>query len=401
MAKGKAKLGQVKVRRSQIDALDDYQKKEIKRRAKGDKWGMWGGLAGSGLGLLGAAALAPFTGGASLLYASAAGAAGAGLGAYGGSSLGRQWAGGREGQAHKLGTYEDASGNKRKFTNTAMNKYRDELEDYQDDAKLQQKTFAINSAIKGLMSPITMGADKWNTMGSAVRGGLSESVLGTGYYGLRNAMSNTASTLGMNEYVNAPVGEHMVNRAEAPSFGPAPPSQIQRDTADHFANARRSIVDPATPPIHPRFANSINQAMLNQVPSAYRTNMSFNPAGTSGPNPAIVSGNQGNVTPGNAIVNADPTSANVTNTITGADVPPQINFHPGVTLGNVVSTAPEGAILNSATIPRTLDEAVKLRESNPAVQPMINNALKRSGGDWGQARIYFQEMYGQPSTIGE
>ena len=166
-----------------------------------------------------------------------------------------------------------------------------QLEDYQDDAKLQQKTFAINSAIKGLMSPITMGADKWNTMGSAVRGGLSESVLGTGYYGLRNAMSNTASTLGMNEYVNAPVGEHMVNRAEAPSFGPAPPSQIQRDTADHFANARRSIVDPATPPIHPRFANSINQAMLNQVPSAYRTNMSFNPAGTSGPNPAIVSGN--------------------------------------------------------------------------------------------------------------
>lgn len=324
MAGGKAKLRQVKIRRGEYDALSDYHKKEVDRRDKAGRWGGWGGLIGSGVGLLGAAALAPVTGGASLLGASMVAGAGAGLGAYGGSALGRQWAGGREAQAHKVGSYEGAAGERKQFSNKAMDKYRDELQTYQADASRQQKTFAVNSAIRGLATPLTMGAGKWNAMGDVGRGlahpgqwggaggafdyanemGLSKmqgiqdlgasyripggqapglasragSALGKGYQGLKSAVTNTATNAGVGPYMNVPVGPDMTSdniaymqnvRNQDFHIDPRSYAGLQtrnRNTMTNQANTMANqVMDPARPLISNRFVNSINAAKNEQT----------------------------------------------------------------------------------------------------------------------------------------
>ena len=92
-SRGAALLAQARQRRSDIKKLEDQQRAEAKRQKRG---GFFGSLGGIGGGLL-AAALSPFTGGASLALA-------AGLGTALGRRLGEGYGAGKTVEADKTGT---------------------------------------------------------------------------------------------------------------------------------------------------------------------------------------------------------------------------------------------------------------------------------------------------------
>ena len=122
-----------------------------------------GSLIGGGLGLLAGLALAPATGGASLLSLAKFGGAGAGVGSLVGSGIGTFLGGGRRGDATDIGMNTNIiSGREKEFSQSVKDRYNTSISDFQDNLNTRILTDALKSGIQGAafsaMKPASLGA---------------------------------------------------------------------------------------------------------------------------------------------------------------------------------------------------------------------------------------------------
>mgnify|MGYP003108965782 CR=1 FL=1 len=125
--------------------------KEQKRRERG---GLFSSIGGGLGGFLGALALAPFTGGASLLGSAALGSAAlTGLGATAGSLIGSraglELGGGRRSDAVDLGMNRDAlTGDLKEFSQSVKDRYNRGIDSFQDALNNRILSSALTTGIK-------------------------------------------------------------------------------------------------------------------------------------------------------------------------------------------------------------------------------------------------------------
>ena len=133
--------------------------KEQKRRERG---GLFSSIGGGLGGFLGALALAPFTGGASLLGSAALTGLGATAGSLIGSRAGLELGGGRRSDAVDLGMNRDAlTGDLKEFSQSVKDRYNTGINSFQDALNNRILSSALNTGIKaaafnygqGLLNP--------------------------------------------------------------------------------------------------------------------------------------------------------------------------------------------------------------------------------------------------------
>ena len=133
--------------------------KEQKRRERG---GLFSSIGGGLGGFLGALALAPFTGGASLLGSAALTGVGATAGSLIGSRAGLELGGGRRSDAVDLGMNRDAlTGDLKEFSQSVKDRYNTGINSFQDALNNRILSSALNTGIKaaafnygqGLLNP--------------------------------------------------------------------------------------------------------------------------------------------------------------------------------------------------------------------------------------------------------
>ena len=181
-----------------------------------------GSLIGGGLGLLAGLALAPATGGASLLSLAKFGGAGAGVGSLVGSGIGTFLGGSRRGDATDIGMNTNIiSGREKEFSQSVKDRYNTSISDFQDNLNTRILTDALKSGIQGAafsaMNPMLVGKIQSTTRNVL---GMQPASLGATTASLGTTPANLTAAQEYNPFSNN------LNRSNPLNYEPLDPTSI-------------------------------------------------------------------------------------------------------------------------------------------------------------------------------
>ena len=252
------------------NVMDD----ELERRKKGGLFSSIGGGLGGIIGGLGATALgtalAPITGGMSLLASSALTGAGALAGSLAGSRVGADVGGGRRSDAVNLGMNTDVvTGNKKEFGSDVKDRYRRDINNFQDTLNNRILSSAINTGIKsaafayagGLSKPTMPEGTIIDASGNAVEIPQADIAGAQAFQdaGYSNALINPARSLQAPMQGPQPLfGPPVPNIAPVANVAPNPMSGLSPLSNEYLdANNLLNVVNESSNPFFPSSINNL------------------------------------------------------------------------------------------------------------------------------------------------